>query len=106
MTHSGRSSSRWVARGKAASAQLPPKEQHLITSFHPRFVYPLFGEEEIIYGYEDLDVQVRNTFPESQRLLSNHMYGVHQIHITPKCTKEETTLLMIIIDWLVVARKK
>ncbi|POW01410.1 hypothetical protein PSTT_12471 [Puccinia striiformis] len=47
-----------LARSKAAVDQLGPLEQDLIASFHPKFVYPLFGDEETIYGYEDLDVQL------------------------------------------------
>ncbi|KAA1071419.1 histone acetyltransferase 1 [Puccinia graminis f. sp. tritici] len=47
-----------LARGKVAADQLAPSEQHLISSFHPKFVYPLFGDEETIYGYEDLDIQL------------------------------------------------
>jgi len=47
-----------LARSKASSAQLSPSEQKLISSFHPRFVYPLFGKDETIYGYQDLDIQL------------------------------------------------
>lgn len=39
---------------------LSQTEQHLITAFHPKFVYPIFGQEETIYGYQDLDLQVRD----------------------------------------------
>jgi len=31
----------------------------LVSPFLPEFVYPLFGEAQVIYGYEDLDVQLR-----------------------------------------------
>ncbi|PLW58306.1 hypothetical protein PCANC_00808 [Puccinia coronata f. sp. avenae] len=95
-----------LARGKAASAQLPPKEQHLITSFHPRFVYPLFGEEEIIYGYEDLDVQLAFNsstlknylsinytamLPESSAAKPDSIEEVIYKFIPPDYTKSEAT---------------
>ncbi|CAH7670896.1 acyl-CoA N-acyltransferase [Phakopsora pachyrhizi] len=47
-----------MARSIEQAEQLSNSEKHLVTSFHPRFVYPLFGKEETIYGYEDLDVQL------------------------------------------------
>jgi hypothetical protein len=27
--------------------------------FHPSFTYPIYGEEEKVYGYKDLDIDVR-----------------------------------------------
>ena len=27
-------------------------------SFHPQFTYPIFGEEESIFGYKDLDIKI------------------------------------------------
>ncbi|KAL8663353.1 MAG: hypothetical protein Q9168_008110 [Polycauliona sp. 1 TL-2023] len=39
-----------------AGPQSPVK---LSTSFHPNFTYPIFGEEECIFGYQGLDVTIR-----------------------------------------------
>ncbi|MBW0496393.1 hypothetical protein O181_036108 [Austropuccinia psidii MF-1] len=47
-----------LARRKDEVGRLSRSEHHLLTSFHPNFVYPIFGQEETIYGYEDLDIQL------------------------------------------------
>lgn len=31
----------------------------LVSSFHPSFTYPIFGEEEKIFGYKDLKIGLR-----------------------------------------------
>lgn len=30
-----------------------------LSTFHPRFTYPIFGEEECIFGYQGLKVNIR-----------------------------------------------
>ncbi|KAL8957128.1 MAG: hypothetical protein Q9193_005515 [Seirophora villosa] len=30
-----------------------------LSTFHPRFTYPIFGEEECIFGYQGLDINLR-----------------------------------------------
>lgn len=52
---------RLAVRAPEDEASLRRDEQHLVSAFHPKFVYPIFGEEEQIYGYEDLDIQARLT---------------------------------------------
>ena len=32
---------------------------HTISTFHPRFTYPIFGEEERIFGYQGLKIRLR-----------------------------------------------
>lgn len=34
-------------------------EQELVGEFAPAFVYPIFGEEETIFGYRELEINVR-----------------------------------------------
>ena len=42
------------------TALLGKGEEGLVKDFAPAFVYPIFGEEELIFGYsKDLEVQVR-----------------------------------------------
>lgn len=31
----------------------------LVGSFHPKFTYPIFGDEEKIFGYKDLKISLR-----------------------------------------------
>lgn len=31
----------------------------LLSTFHPRFTYPIFGEEERIFGYQGLQISIR-----------------------------------------------
>lgn len=45
-------------RAPEDAESLKRDELHLVSSFHPKFVYPIFGEEEQIYGYEDLEIEV------------------------------------------------
>ncbi|KAI6359327.1 histone acetyltransferase 1 [Pyricularia grisea] len=35
-----------------------------VTRFHPRFTYPLFGEEEQIFGYQDLKINLQYHAPD------------------------------------------
>ena len=41
-----------------------------ISSFHPRFTYPIFGDEERIFGYQSLKINLRfaahDGFPNAQ----------------------------------------
>lgn len=46
-------------RGKADVRQLDEEEINLIDDFAPSFVYPIFGQEELIFGYTGLEIQVR-----------------------------------------------
>ncbi|KAF8061629.1 histone acetyltransferase type B catalytic subunit [Lyophyllum atratum] len=34
-------------------------EEESYESFHPNFTYPIFGEDEKLYGYKDLDIDLR-----------------------------------------------
>lgn len=40
---------------------IKPGPTHIAThvEFHPKFTYPIFGEEERIFGYQDLDLHLR-----------------------------------------------
>lgn len=60
--HSPSSSS---ARSKAQTADLQEGEQDLVQPFAPTFVYPIFGEEEKIFGYKGLEIDVRPLPPLS-----------------------------------------
>lgn len=65
----------WLVRAKADSEALPAHERPVTNIFHPRFTYPvrskalfwrhnltvklqIFGEQEKIYGYENLRIDV------------------------------------------------
>ncbi|KAH9818998.1 acyl-CoA N-acyltransferase [Melampsora americana] len=48
-----------LVRSTDQTAQLGKTEQNLVACFHPKFVYPIFGQEETIYGYQDLDIQLQ-----------------------------------------------
>lgn len=39
--------------------QAGPNGLQSIHNFHPKFTYPIFGEEERIFGYKDLDITFR-----------------------------------------------
>ncbi|CCA72395.1 related to histone acetyltransferase subunit HAT1 [Serendipita indica DSM 11827] len=47
-----------LVRAGDDEAVLSPSEKALTKSFHPRFTYPIFGEEEKIYGYENLSINL------------------------------------------------
>lgn len=36
-----------------------PETLQTVSSFHPRFTYPIFGEEERIFGYQGLRINLR-----------------------------------------------
>ncbi|KAG8853503.1 histone acetyltransferase 1 [Tulasnella sp. 330] len=59
-----------LVRAKEDADILSGSEKNLIAEFNPKFTYPIFGEEEKIYGYEDLEVQVKFTSGSLQQLLS------------------------------------
>ncbi|KAG0146460.1 hypothetical protein CROQUDRAFT_62728 [Cronartium quercuum f. sp. fusiforme G11] len=61
-----------LVRSAEQTAQLSKAEQHLISSFHPKFVYPIFGQEETIYGYQDLDIQLQFDSSSLKNFLSIH----------------------------------
>lgn len=44
---------------EALDAEKYENDAKVASEFAPAFVYPIFGEEEQIYGYRDLDVKVR-----------------------------------------------
>lgn len=48
-----------LARTKAQEAQLTQEEHKLVEPFSPLFVYPIYGEEETIFGFKGLDIDVR-----------------------------------------------
>ncbi|KAI9734548.1 MAG: histone acetyltransferase 1 [Cirrosporium novae-zelandiae] len=37
----------------------PEDDLKTLSSFHPRFTYPIFGDEEIIFGYQGLNIALR-----------------------------------------------
>jgi len=47
-----------TGRSKAGNATLSSEEQELVEPFAPSFVYPIFGEEETIFGYQGLNIDV------------------------------------------------
>ncbi|GAA5951883.1 hypothetical protein JCM8115_005265 [Rhodotorula mucilaginosa] len=48
-----------LARTKAQEAQLTQEEHKLVEPFSPLFVYPIYGEEETIFGFKGLDIDYR-----------------------------------------------
>ncbi|GAA5914546.1 hypothetical protein JCM8208_001199 [Rhodotorula glutinis] len=48
-----------LVRSKADTAALPEDEQLLVEPFLPIFVYPIFGDQETIFGYQGLDIDYR-----------------------------------------------
>ncbi|POY70240.1 putative Histone acetyltransferase [Rhodotorula taiwanensis] len=48
-----------LARTKAQEEQLESQEHALVEPFSPIFVYPIYGEEETIFGYKGLDIDYR-----------------------------------------------
>ncbi|SGY73036.1 BQ5605_C005g03252 [Microbotryum silenes-dioicae] len=47
-----------LVRAKADVAVLEQGETDLVDDFHPTFVYPIFGQEETIFGYRNLEIQL------------------------------------------------
>ncbi|KAL8945927.1 MAG: hypothetical protein Q9222_007603 [Ikaeria aurantiellina] len=39
--------------------QAGPTSPNTLSTFHPTFTYPIFGEEECIFGYQDLRINLR-----------------------------------------------
>ncbi|EIW85488.1 acyl-CoA N-acyltransferase [Coniophora puteana RWD-64-598 SS2] len=48
-----------LVRGSKDASVLAPNESY--TDFHPTFTYPIYGEDEKIYGYKDLVIDLRFT---------------------------------------------
>lgn len=46
-------------RSTEDDATLSSDERRLVTDFAPAFVYPIFGQEETIFGYRELEINVR-----------------------------------------------
>ncbi|KAI5831336.1 histone acetyltransferase type B [Schizophyllum commune Tattone D] len=44
---------------RAPEDQQSLAEAELYTNFHPSFTYPIYGEDEKIYGYKDLNIDLR-----------------------------------------------
>ncbi|KAM0792441.1 hypothetical protein ACM66B_005118 [Microbotryomycetes sp. NB124-2] len=56
-------------RSKADEADLSEDEQRLVRDFEPAFVYPIFGQEETIFGYHNLEIQLRFASGSLQQFL-------------------------------------
>ncbi len=50
--------SRAAVRSKEDTKQLTEDEIALVDDFSPTFVYPIFGEEETIFGHKGLRIEV------------------------------------------------
>ncbi|GAA6020099.1 hypothetical protein JCM11491_006397 [Sporobolomyces phaffii] len=48
-----------LSRSQEDAAALGEEEQRLVEPFAPTFVYPIFGEEETIFGYQGLNIDYR-----------------------------------------------
>ncbi|KAG8992236.1 histone acetyltransferase 1 [Tulasnella sp. JGI-2019a] len=59
-----------LVRARDDADALSGSEKNLVSEFNPKFTYPIFGEEEKIYGYEDLEVQLKFTSGSLQQFLS------------------------------------
>ncbi len=45
-------------RAEDDDALLVGADRAAVESFHPTFTYPIFGDQEKIFGYRDLDIKV------------------------------------------------
>ncbi|KAG8903331.1 histone acetyltransferase 1 [Tulasnella sp. 403] len=59
-----------MVRSKEDADLLNGPERNAISEFNPKFTYPIFGEEEKIYGYEDLEIQLKFASGSLQQFLS------------------------------------
>lgn len=48
---------------KAAPPGTEDEDEEDVVEFNPVFTYPIFGEQEQIYGYKDLHINVIRTDP-------------------------------------------
>lgn len=48
-----------AVRSEHDTSQLEEEERVLVDDFSPTFVYPIFGQEETIFGFKNLEIQVR-----------------------------------------------
>ncbi|GJN88600.1 hypothetical protein Rhopal_001566-T1 [Rhodotorula paludigena] len=48
-----------LVRSKKAADELSEDERKLVEPFSPTFVYPIFGDEETIFGYKGLNIDYR-----------------------------------------------
>ncbi|KAH8913389.1 acyl-CoA N-acyltransferase, partial [Atractiella rhizophila] len=48
-----------LSRAKNSARSLQGEDKELLASFHPTFVYPIFGQEELIPGYKGLEIDLR-----------------------------------------------
>lgn len=44
---------------KISFVQAAPGSPRTLSSFHPQFTYPIFGDEESIFGYQNLKLNLR-----------------------------------------------
>ena len=44
---------------KISFVQAAPGAPKILSSFHPQFTYPIFGDEERIFGYQNLKLNLR-----------------------------------------------
>ena len=44
---------------KISIIQPGPETLKTLSTFHPRFTYPIFGDEERIFGYKNLNIHLR-----------------------------------------------
>ena len=66
-------------RSTADTAALEDEEKVLIEPFSPAFVYPIFGQEETIFGYRDLEIHVRPRLPRA----CEHPSADRTLHAVP-----------------------
>ncbi|GAA5911018.1 histone acetyltransferase catalytic subunit HAT1 [Sporobolomyces salmoneus] len=59
-----------LCRSKEDTASLQEGDQALVGQFSPTFVYPIFGEEETIFGYQGLSIDYRFTSGSLNQYLS------------------------------------
>lgn len=48
----------FAVRSKSQIAALEADEIALVDDFSPTFVYPIFGQDEVIFGYKGLNIEV------------------------------------------------
>ena len=50
-----------AVRSANEAALLSDDDQAKVAEFSPAFVYPIFGQEETIFGYRDLEIHVESS---------------------------------------------
>ncbi|BGP13849.1 hypothetical protein JCM10213_002487 [Rhodosporidiobolus nylandii] len=81
-----------MVRSNEQTEQLGEEERELVETFAPTFVYPIFGEEETIFGYKGLEIDYRFTSGSLQQYLKVNYDAKFPETATVKADDPEQTL--------------